>query len=94
MFELPPLSTVKSGGAAMLEGMDRRRDGHAWTETTTTNISDPDGQLSFKYVKCLGHLRCENLSCPGALTWSSVGSTMRCTGRALLRRFLFRARQL
>ena len=29
VFELPPLSTVKSGGAAMLEGMDRRRDGHA-----------------------------------------------------------------
>ena len=64
VFELPPLSTVKSGGAAMLEGMDRRRDGHAWTETATTNISDPDGQLSFRYVKCLGHLRCENLSCP------------------------------
>ena len=64
VFELPPLSTVKSGGAAMLEGMDRRRDGHAWIESATTNISDPDGQLSFRYVKCLGHLRCENLSCP------------------------------
>ena len=64
VFELPPLSTVKSGGAAMLEGMDQRRDGHAWTETTTTNISDPDEELSFRYVKCLGHLRCENLSCP------------------------------
>ena len=64
VFELPPLSTVKGGGGAMLEGMDWRRDGHAWTETTTTNISDPDGQLSFRYVKCLGHLRCENMSCP------------------------------
>ena len=49
---------------AMLEGMDRRRDGHAWTETATTNITDPDGQLSFRYVKCLGHLRCQNISCP------------------------------
>ena len=38
VFELPPLSTVKSGGAAMLEGMDRRRDEHAWTETATTNM--------------------------------------------------------
>ena len=64
MFKLPPLSTVKGGGVAMLEGMDRRRDGHAWTETATTNISDPDEQLSFRYVKCFGHLRCENMSCP------------------------------
>ena len=44
VFELPPLSIVKGGGAAMLEGMDWRQDGYAWTETTT-NISDPDGQL-------------------------------------------------
>ena len=43
IFELPPLLTMKGGGAAMLEGMDRRRDGHVWTETATTNIADPDG---------------------------------------------------
>ena len=43
LFELPPLSTVKGDGATMLEGMDRRGDGYAWTETTTTNISDLDG---------------------------------------------------
>ena len=64
IFELPPLPTMKDGGAAMLEGMDRRRDGHAWTETTTTNITDPDGQLIFRYVKCFGHLRCDNIGCP------------------------------
>ena len=64
IFELPPLPTMKGGGAAMLEGMDRRRDGHAWIETATTNITDPDGQLSFRYVKCLGHLRCNNIGCP------------------------------
>ena len=64
IFELPPSPTVKDGGATMLEGMDRRRDGHAWKETTTTNITDPDGQLSFRYVKCLGHLRCDNIDCP------------------------------
>ena len=29
VFKLSPLSNVKGGGAAMLEGMDRRRDGHA-----------------------------------------------------------------
>ena len=64
VFEFPPLPYIKGGDAAMLEGMDRRRDGHAWTETATTNISDPNGQLSFRYVKCLGHLRCPNVSCP------------------------------
>ena len=64
VFELPTLSIVKGGGAAMLEGMDRRQDRHAWTETSTTNITDLDGQLSFTYVKCLGHLCYENLSCP------------------------------
>ena len=64
VFELPPLPCIKGGGAAMFEGMDRRRDGHAWTETATTNISDLNGQLSFRYVKCLGHLRCVNNSCP------------------------------
>ena len=61
---MPPLLNVKGGGAAILEGMDRRRDGHVWTETATTNITDPDGQLSFRYVKCLGHLHCQNISCP------------------------------
>ena len=64
VFELPPLPNVKGGGAAMLEGMDKRRDGYAWTETATTNIIDPDGQLSFRYMKCLGHLRCQNILCP------------------------------
>ena len=64
VFELPRSSIVKGGGAAMLDGMDRQHDGHAWIETTTTNLSDPDGQLSFKYVKCLSHLRSGKLFCP------------------------------
>ena len=64
VFELPLLPNVKGGRATMLEGMDRRRDGHSWTEKATTNITNPDGQLSFRYVKCLGHLRCQNISCP------------------------------
>ena len=42
IFELPPLSIVKEGGVARLDGMDRKFDGHAWTETATTNIVDPN----------------------------------------------------
>ena len=64
VFELPPLLCIKGDGTAMLKGMDRRCDDHAWTETATTNISDPNGQLSFRYVKCLRHLRCQNNYCP------------------------------
>jgi hypothetical protein len=37
---------------------------HAWTETQTTNLSDPQSQLTFRYVKCLGHLRCMKADCP------------------------------
>ena len=63
VFELSPLTVVKEGGLSRLDGMDRKRDGHVWTETTTTNISDPSGILSFKYKKCLRHLRCDNIDC-------------------------------
>ena len=63
IFELPPLVVVKEGGLSRLDGMDRKRDGHVWTETTTTNICDPSGILTFKYVKCMGHLRCTNPYC-------------------------------
>ena len=63
VFELPPLIVVKEGSLSRLDGMDRKRDGHVWMETATTNISDPSGTLSFKYVKCMGHLRCDNIDC-------------------------------
>ena len=63
IFELPLLPVVKAGGSCRLDGMDRRFDRHVWTETATSNISDPSGKLSFKYVKCMGHLRCNNLEC-------------------------------
>ena len=63
VFELPPLTVVKKGGLSRLDGMDQKRDGHVWTETAMTNISNPSGTLSFKYVKCLGHLRCDNINC-------------------------------
>ena len=61
IFELLPLSIVKEGGVARVNGMDWRFDGHAWNETALTNIVDPNGLLSFKYIKCMGHLRRSNL---------------------------------
>ena len=63
IFKLQSLPVVKEGGVARLDDMDRRFDGHAWTETATTNIVDPSRLLSFKYVKCMGHLRCSNPDC-------------------------------
>ena len=60
IFELPLVAVVKEGGLSRLDGMDRKRDDHVWTETATTNISDPNGILTFKYVKCMGHLHCLN----------------------------------
>ena len=58
IFEFSALSTMKKEGVGRLDGMDRRHHGHAWIETTTTNISDPSGKLSFKYVRCMVHLQC------------------------------------
>ena len=63
IFELPLVAVVKEGGLSSLDGMDGKRDGHVWTETTTTNISDPSGVLTFKYVKCMDHLHCTNPDC-------------------------------
>ena len=60
IFELPLLSVVKEGGVARLDGMDRKFDRHAWTKTATSDIIDPSWLLSFKYVKCMGHLCCYN----------------------------------
>ena len=79
IFELPPVVVVKEGGLCRLDGMDRKQDGHVWTETATTNISDPSGILTFKYVKCMGHLRCTNPDC-------------RCVGESNKYNELFRTR--
>jgi hypothetical protein len=64
IYELPPIIASKEGAAGGLIGMDRSCDGHAWTETQTTNLSDPRSQLTFRYVKCMGHLRCMSSDCP------------------------------
>ena len=63
IFKLHALSIVKEEGVCQLGGMDPHRDGHTWTETKTTNISNPSGKLLFKYVRCMGHLRCTNPDC-------------------------------
>jgi hypothetical protein len=64
IFKLPPIVAPKDGAAGRLDGMDRKFDGHAWTETQTTNLALAKPDLSFKSVKCLGHLRCVNNGCP------------------------------
>jgi hypothetical protein len=63
IFELPAIMAPKDGATGWLDGMDRKFDGHAWTKTQTTNISCSKSDLLFKYVKCMGHLRCMNEEC-------------------------------
>jgi hypothetical protein len=64
IFELLTVVEPKDGAIGRLDGMDRKYDGHAWTETQTTNLSTVRSELLFKYMKCLGHLRCLNSECP------------------------------
>jgi hypothetical protein len=63
IFELHAILAPKDGAAGRLDSMDRKYDGHVWTKTWTTNLSTPRSELTFKYVKCLGHLRCLNMEC-------------------------------
>ena len=63
MFELPLAGTSASQTQAKsMQGMDKRYDGHVWTKTITTNITNDMG-LSFRFSSCVGHLRCENKEC-------------------------------
>ena len=48
--------------AKSMFGMDKRYDGHIWTKTVTTNISNIL-DLSFRSSSYVGHLRCENPHC-------------------------------
>ena len=45
-----------------MEGMDKRYDGHMWTKTMTTNITN-NLNLTFWSSTCVVHLRCENPHC-------------------------------
>ena len=63
IFELPPVSmSHMSTYAKGMSGMDKRHDGHVWSKTVTTNITNSQG-FTFKTSSCLGHLRCTNSSC-------------------------------
>jgi hypothetical protein len=60
IFELPPAGhTATRSQAKSMQGMDKRYDGHVWTKTITTNITNDFG-LSFRSSTCVGHLRCNN----------------------------------
>jgi hypothetical protein len=57
IFELPPVGhTAVRSQAKSMQGMDKRYDGHVWTKTITTNITNEFG-LSFRSSACVGHLR-------------------------------------
>ena len=43
-------------------GIDKQYNGHIWTKTVTTNISNILN-LSFQSSSCISHLRCENPRC-------------------------------
>jgi hypothetical protein len=63
IFELPPLGGSSSHcQAKLLSGMEKRYDGHVWSNTHTTNIKNDDG-LTFRLSSCVGHLRCDNSNC-------------------------------
>jgi hypothetical protein len=63
IFELPPADhTAARSQAKSMQGMDKRYDGHVWTKTITTNITNDFG-LSFRSSACVGHLRCNNKEC-------------------------------
>ena len=63
LFVLPAMGSSSSHSKAKsMFGMDKRYDGHVWTKTVTTNISNVL-DLSFRSSTCVGHLRCENPLC-------------------------------
>ena len=62
LFVLPVAEVSSSQSRAKsLDGMDKQYDGHVWTKTQTTNITNVDG-LAFCSSTCVGHLQCQNPS--------------------------------
>ena len=56
LFVLPVAKVSSSQSRAKsLEGMDKQYDGHVWTKTQTTNITNNVG-LAFCFSTCVGHL--------------------------------------
>src|SRR6202022_2803125 len=63
LFVLPAAEASSSQTRAKsLQGRDKQYDGHVWTKTQTTNITNDVG-LAFRSSTCVGHLQCENPSC-------------------------------
>ena len=63
MFVLPPVSnSAIHTKAKSIDGMDKHYDGHVWTKTLTTNISN-NLNLTFRSSICVGHLQCQNPEC-------------------------------
>ena len=63
MYVLPPISnSALYSKARSMDGMDKRYDGHVWTKTLTTNISN-NLNLTFRSSTCVGHPQCQNLEC-------------------------------
>jgi hypothetical protein len=62
IFELPPSQVSASTSKNVMDGMDKRLNGHTWCHTTTSNIHNNQG-LTFRKSLCVGQLVCENKSC-------------------------------
>jgi hypothetical protein len=63
LFVLPAAEVSSSQSRAKsLDGMDKQYDGHVWTKTQTTNITNDVGP-AFRSSPCVGHLQCQNPSC-------------------------------
>ena len=62
-FEFPPLGDHGQHSIPkQLRGMDRRYDGHAWTQIMASNIHNYL-KLTFWTSSCPGHLQCNNVDC-------------------------------
>ena len=58
MFVLPPVSnSILHTKARSMDGMDKCYDGHVWTKTLTTNISN-NLNHTFHSSICVGHEQC------------------------------------
>ena len=63
MFVLPSVSnSTLHTKARSMDGMDELYDGHVWTKTLITNISN-NLNLTFHSFICVNHLQCQNPEC-------------------------------
>ena len=69
LFVLPaPEVSSSLSRSRSMDGMDNQYDGHVWTKTQTTNITN-DAGLVFRSSTCVGHLRDYGNNCfPGLAT--------------------------